>query len=109
VAIKVKRAFPGDERLEVIAWLHDILEDTVCTYEMLLALFGDEVADAVKAMTKREDESRDDYIFLRVKPHPLARKVKLCDAFCNLHESLMRNDERRIKRYGETLGKLAIA
>lgn len=109
VAHMVKAMNSEDERLVVIAWLHDILEDTSCTEAVLNALFEDDVVAGVVAMSKGygfEGEQRDDYLG-RCKGNLLARQVKQADTFCNLRESLLRGDAKRIKKYGEQLAFLA--
>lgn len=106
VAQSVKAAYPGDERLEIIAWLHDILEDTACTEEILRGLFESDIVHAVVAMTMKDGQSRDEYL-TRLATNPLALKVKMHDAFCNMTESFNRNDTRRVRKYAETLIKLS--
>lgn len=106
VAAVIRETDPNDERLEVIAWLHDIDEDTECTVEILAALFDEDIVKAVVALTHASDEPRSDYL-ARVKAHPLALKVKRADSFCNLRESLVRGDLKRVKKYGNQLAELA--
>ena len=74
-----------DEVEKVVALLHDVLEDTPCT-ESDLAHFGDEVVDAVKAITHRKGESYADYI-VRVKANKIATAVKIADISDNLSDS----------------------
>lgn len=107
VTYTVQDIFPGDERLLTIAQLHDILEDTVCTKELLYSLLDKDVVDAVIAITKDDEETREEYL-LKVKSNELARKVKIADAYCNLSESMKRGHMKRIKKYGETLAMLAM-
>lgn len=102
----VQEAFPNDERLEVVAVLHDILEDTACPESVLRALFEDNIVDAVVAFTRKPGESKESYA-ARVKANPMAVKVKKMDSFCNLRESLMRGDMRRVIKYSEFLGVMA--
>lgn len=106
VAENVKRMNPNDERLEVVAYLHDILEDTDCTETILAALFDSDVVSAVVALTKTEDMTRE-YYLIEVARHSLALQVKMADTFCNLRESLYRGDVKRIKKYGEQMAVLA--
>lgn len=68
-------------------------------------MFGTEITDAVIAITKDKDESRNQYIE-RVKQNELALKVKICDTICNLEESIKIQDAKRIIRYSEQLAKL---
>lgn len=68
-----------DEDLKIVALLHDVVEDTECTYEDLEILgFGSEVIDAIKAITKIKGERYEDYLN-RVFNNELARRVKLID------------------------------
>lgn len=106
VARSVGTAYPNDDRLVAVAWLHDILEDTPCTAEVLCALFDDDVVAAVKAMTKQGNETRHEYL-VRLRTNPIAVKVKIHDALCNLTESVWRCDMKRVAKYGETLKILA--
>lgn len=105
VACSVRAANSNDERLEVVAILHDILEDTACPPEVLTALFEDKIVDAVWALTKGKDEARSDYL-ARVKANPLALIVKRHDALCNLTESMKRGDMKRVVKYSEVLKEL---
>ena len=61
-----------------VAVLHDTLEDTHITAEMLLKVFGEEITNAVVALTHFTDEDRVVY-YKRVRANPLALKVKLAD------------------------------
>lgn len=63
---------------KVVAVLHDTVEDTCVTIEQLEAMFGEEVHDAVDAMTKRKNEPYKDYLD-RVGMNPIAIEVKLAD------------------------------
>ena len=44
------------ETEKIVALLHDTVEDTPATVEQIQSLFGEEVAAAVTAMTKGEEE-----------------------------------------------------
>lgn len=85
-----------------VAFLHDILEDTETTEEQLRAAFPPEVVDAVVVLTKKDEESYEDYI-LRVKQNPIARHVKLYDLANNCDLSRIENptekDEKRTLKY----------
>lgn len=95
-----------DERLSIIGILHDILEDTTCPQSLLFELFEDNVVNAVVALSKVDGESYDDYI-VRVQSNPLALKVKMHDTKCNLEESLMRADMKRVRKYAKQMLLLA--
>jgi hypothetical protein len=64
--------------VRVVAWLHDIVEDTAVTFADVRLRFGDEAADAVDAITHRKGEPRDD-CYARVKAYPTALEVKAAD------------------------------
>ena len=63
---------------KIVAVLHDVLEDTACSLNMLNAMFDDKIVEAVVAITKNKDEKYENYL-LRVKTNPLALRVKLQD------------------------------
>jgi len=70
------------ERMAAI--LHDVVEDTPYTLERLRELgYPQEVLGALDCLTKREGESYEAFIE-RVRPHPLARRVKLADLEDNM-------------------------
>lgn len=73
-----------------VALLHDVIEDTPCTYEELRDRFNKPIADAVLALTKDEQLPREEQI-----PDSLARirgfrkevwAVKLADRISNMHK-----------------------
>ena len=94
-----------DERLIIVAWLHDILEDTKCDVGTLCDLFEDNVVTAVCAITKEVGQSQEDYLS-RVKANPGARRVKMHDSLCNMKASLMRFDAKRVKKYAAVISFL---
>lgn len=65
-----------DYELYAIAVLNDTAKYTGLTIDMVRFMFGDRVANGVDALTKRKDESNDDYLS-RVKANPDAVKVKI--------------------------------
>ena len=69
---------------KIVGALHDVVEDTPWTLEQLLAEgFSQEIVDGVDAMTRRDDESYDEYL-LRVEQNPIATRVKLNDLTDNM-------------------------
>jgi (p)ppGpp synthase/HD superfamily hydrolase len=63
----------------IVAVLHDVVEDTSVTLDDLRREgFSDEVLEAVRLLTHEEGISYEDYV-ARLKPHPLAKKIKLAD------------------------------
>ncbi|MBN6711127.1 HD domain-containing protein [Haemophilus haemoglobinophilus] len=75
----------ADQSDEVIAtaWLHDSVEDTETSLGDISFLFGETIATAVDAITKRKSEVYQDYL-LRVKSNDIARKVKIADLTHNM-------------------------
>lgn len=69
----------------VVAWLHDVVEDTPATIESVRMHFGNQVADAVDAITHRNNEPQIDYI-RRVRANAIARRVKVADSTDNSAE-----------------------
>lgn len=63
---------------KIVAWLHDVLEDTPITYPDLMLYFDIPVVEAVCAITHGKNESRALY-YDRVKRNPIALAVKRAD------------------------------
>src|SRR6266446_2551617 len=73
------------------AALHDVVEDSNWTLEMLRARgFPEEVLAAVDCLTRRADETYDEFTE-RVKPNPLAVRVKLADLEDNMDQTRIAN------------------
>lgn len=68
----------ADATILAVAWLHDTVEDTTATLDMIEALFGAEIAIAVDAITHRKGETRLAY-YDRVGANRLALAVKMSD------------------------------
>ena len=85
-----------------VAYLHDILKDTNCTYRDIERSFGTFIADAVDTLTKKEGVSYDWYIS-SVKSQRVARIVKIADTKANLRQSILDNDKNRIVKYAKQL------
>lgn len=71
------------EEMVAVAWLHDSVEDTDQSIDDLTCYFGQEVAEAVRAITKVDGEHYDEYL-ARVKNNPIARQVKIADLTHNM-------------------------
>ncbi|MCT9281609.1 phosphohydrolase [Acinetobacter baumannii] len=81
---------------------YHIKEDTPLTLAKIESLFGKEVRDAVDALTKRETETREEYL-IRCSSNPIARVVKLHDAAFNAHNSHKENNQSRVDYYLQTM------
>lgn len=67
----------------IVAALHDLIEDTVCTFTYLEYHYPDYIIDAVDAITRRENETYKSYMRRMVK-NDIARRVKRQDILDNL-------------------------
>jgi hypothetical protein len=99
---RVSYNFNEDNEI-IVAFLHDVIEDTNITLEQLKKEgFNDEVLVALDAITKRESESYDQFID-RVKENPIALKVKMADLRDNMDilrlPELTEKDLQRIAKY----------
>ena len=88
---------------QIVAVLHDVVEDSDWTFEMLRERgFGSDILAALDALTRREDEPYEDYVE-RAATLPLARRVKIADLEDNLDVrrlgALTDTDRERLDRY----------
>jgi hypothetical protein len=66
---------------QIVAVLHDVVEDTSVTLSALEKRgFGRPILDAVDCLSHRPGEAYEDYIH-RLAADPIARQVKLSDLF----------------------------
>jgi (p)ppGpp synthase/HD superfamily hydrolase len=91
------------EKEMMVAVLHDVVEDTHYTLEDLRkAGYPDDVVAAVDALSRRDDESYEDFIE-RISLNPLAIRVKLGDLEDNMdirrNLDLSEKDLERLNRY----------
>ncbi len=77
----------GDPTFIIVGYLHDTLEDSPLTsYEAIKKMFGDEIANAVWAITRNPEETYFEYID-RCKQNSIARRVKIEDLKHNMDRS----------------------
>lgn len=71
----------------IVAWLHDVIEDTEVTEQCIRSVIGESVADDVLVLTRRDGETYKDYI-ARVCAHGSVEvcRVKLADLHDHLFE-----------------------
>lgn len=104
--VKARNQFIEDEAyfntLVVVAWLHDVLEDTPVTYQEVANEFGIHVADAVHSLTKYPGLEWEHYIMV-CKLNKLALEVKICDTLFNLQESFLGNRLKGMRKYPKQL------
>lgn len=87
---------------QTVAYLHDIIEDTSITIEMLKPLFAPDVVTAVDLLTRRGHIGYYTYI-QTLKKNPLAVAVKLADLQHNMDISRLKEvkprDVERKRKY----------
>jgi (p)ppGpp synthase/HD superfamily hydrolase len=98
---------------QIVAVLHDVVEDTALTLDRLRDLgFDPDVVAAIDALTRREGESYERFID-RVSADPLATRVKLRDLRDNMDMSrlshLDENDLQRVAKYHRAMLQLTAA
>ena len=67
-----------DPREQIVALLHDVIEDCGIKREDIAKEFGPDIANAVDAISKRDGEGYEDYL-RRVTQNPIALRVKRAD------------------------------
>lgn len=107
VASRVKHL---GEVYEVVALLHDTVEDTPLTLDDIRFEFGDEVTKAVDSVSRREGEKYNDFV-RRSYVNKIGRQVKIADLQDNSDPSQLAvytEDEKKfkIKRYTKALEML---
>jgi (p)ppGpp synthase/HD superfamily hydrolase len=86
------------------AVLHDVVEDSETTLQDLRDEgFPTEVVEAVRLMThNKEEQSYESYV-RELKPHPVARKIKLADLRHNMDirrmDKVRERDLERLEKY----------
>lgn len=92
------------ESTQIVAVLHDVIEDTEITLETLCTDLDltDEEATAVDLLTHRPEDPYEAYV-RRLSEHPLARQVKLADLSHNMDvrrlDSVTAKDAERLAKY----------
>lgn len=83
----VALSFKDDEfDYKIVAWLHDVIEDTDYTHTNLMQNgISEYLVGAVLAMTKKEGQNYYDFI-MQISENELASRVKLADIKHNLSD-----------------------
>lgn len=92
-----KRCDTEDEK--IVAYLHDTIEDTDVTPEILKERgFSKKIIDAILSVTKRDGESYEEFV-ARAKHNPIGRMVKIHDLEDNMDVSrLSELDDKAVER-----------
>lgn len=90
----------GDPEAEVVAWLHDVLEDSDLTTEALRENhIPPEVINRVVLLTNKGDIAHERYL-AQIRSDPIATKVKVADILTNLNDH---PSERQIAKLAKAL------
>ena len=97
---EIVRSWGYDVRYQVVALLHDTLEDTKAKEEEILE-FGEDILEAVKLLTKNEDmKAEDEGVYLdSLIINDMAKVVKAADKIHNMREVMLTDDKEWAKRY----------
>lgn len=87
----------GDPVMIAAAWLHDTIEDTPTSYEVIVANFGQEVADLVMEVT-HETSDRGEHYFPRLQSER-GVMLKFADRLANLSTMQLAWDDKRRAHY----------
>jgi (p)ppGpp synthase/HD superfamily hydrolase len=90
--------------LMAVCLLHDVLEDTEVTEDEIADRLGpseetDDIIIMVKLLTKRDDESKDDYLSRVVDHSPLAVHLKILDRIDNIRDATATYGTNALRRY----------
>lgn len=87
---------------KIVAYLHDIIEDTEIDFKFIDSEFGFVIAEAVEILTKKPGDLYIDYI-CRISGNMIARKVKIADLEDNMNISRLykvtEHDIERLNKY----------
>lgn len=72
-----------DTNLKVVAYLHDVVEDSDITLDEIENNFGLDIRNSIDSLTKRKDEDYLGYIE-RLMKDPIAKEVKIMDIRHNM-------------------------
>lgn len=103
--ILIHEANTFDDTILTIAALHDVIEDTDCTYNDIKEAFGENVANAVNLLTRKKGQPFDEYAkaIFENNEFPYVRKIKLADRLHNLRTlPNTRNPQKIVKKVLET-------
>lgn len=101
----------SDYESKTVAYLHDVVEDTWITEEILRKLFPKTICDAVMLLTRKDGETYDAFIDRIIKSdNKIAISVKIADITDNLNlgrlEVVTDKDIERAKKYANAMLRL---
>ena len=94
----------------IVALLHDTVEDTDVTFELLEKEFSKTVIDALRLLTHEKHVEYMEYV-KKIKENPIAKKVKLADLRHNSDVTRLvevkSKDINRIEKYKKAINFLS--
>lgn len=88
-----------DINYHIVALLHDIIEDTDFDINLLGIIFGEDIKNAVLAITyNKKIETREEY-YDRVLASPISKLVKYADASENMYNCYLENKFNKAMYY----------
>ena len=96
--LKSSKWFYTDEMIAA-AWLYDVVEDCDVPFSFIGMNFSFKVLDYVERLTRRKDESYEDFIS-RIKLCDSASQIKVADILANLSDN---PTPKQVKKYSAAL------
>ncbi len=88
----------SDTQAYITALLHDVLEDTACTYQTIAKTFTEEIANDVKTLTKDGQIDFESYM-KRIVIKYVPFYIKLIDRLDNMQSLAQCGSDEKIMRY----------
>ena len=104
----IAKRYSNNEQLRVATYLHDLIEDTVVTYTMILNKFGLEIAEMVFLVTNELGRNRHERLtktinkiceYKTIYLRNLAIELKLCDRIANIEFSIKTKNTDKVQMY----------
>ena len=101
----------GREDEQIVAVLHDVVEDSELTFDDVRQMgYSEEIIAALDGVTRRDDETYEEFV-RRSGQNPISRRVKLADLEDNmdirrLSNELTNKDFTRLQRYRKAWAQL---
>jgi (p)ppGpp synthase/HD superfamily hydrolase len=100
----IAKRFTDDKDILTACYLHDVLEDTNCTYKALVLMFGENVAEIVYAVTDemgRDRKERKEKTYPKIAKNEKAITLKVCDRIANVMATLKGGfwEKSNLKKY----------
>lgn len=94
------------DKVLTVAALHDVIEDTECTYQDVASVFGEDIAKAVDLLSRKEGQPFEEYSaqIFNCREFPWLGTIKLADRIHNMRTYPEINNPGKVKyKYDETL------